>query len=124
MDSSLSDEDVNERVASLMAHKSAFRNQASQVNAITVQKKEDEDQENKTPPTPKRRVNQQQYAADKKEITRLEEQLKISRAAMLRYRADTTKIKEREETRKALLAVSEKLRELRNSELIVVEDTF
>lgn len=126
LDSNLSDEDVNERVASLMAHKSASRNQATQVKSTTGQNKDDKDEkdEKKKPlSTPKRLVTQEQYDADKKEIARLENKLKRAREAMARYPADTPKIQQRNLARKNLIEVSEELRErkkkLENSEVPV-----
>ena len=120
LDSNLSDEDVNERVASLMAHKSASRNQATQVKSTTGQ---NNDEKKKTPPTPKRLVTQEQYDADKKEIARLENKLKRAREAMARLPARTPKIQQRNLARKNLIEVSEELRErkkkLENSEVPV-----
>jgi len=126
LDSNLSDEEVNERVASLMAHKSASRNQSNQVRDIRVQKgKDDEDEKKNTPPTPKRRVTQEQYDADIKEIARLEEELKRRQETMRRFPADTPKIQQRALARKKLLEVGEKLRELRkkreNSEILATD---
>ena len=124
LDSNLSDEEVNERVASLMAHKSASRNEATQVRNIKGQKGKDDEKGN-TLPTSKRRVTKEQYDADKKEIARLEEELKRRQETMRRYPANTTKPKQRELARKKLLEVGQKLREARkkveNSERIVDE---
>jgi len=125
LDSNLSDEEVNERVASLMAHKSASRNQSNQVRDIRVQKGKEEDEKKNTPPTPKRRVTQEQYDADIKEIARLEEELKRRQETMRRFPADTPKIQQRALARKKLLEVGEKLRELRkkreNSEILATD---
>ena len=124
LDSNLSDEEVNERVASLMAHKSASRNQSNQVRDIRVQKGKEDEKKN-TPPTPKRRVTQEQYDADIKEIARLEEELKRRQETMRRFPADTPKIQQRALARKKLLEVGEKLRELRkkreNSEILATD---
>ena len=124
LDSNLSDEEVNERVASLMAHKSASRNQANQVKAIRVQKGKgdgDDDEKKKTAPTGKRRVTQEQYDADIKEIARLEEQLKIEQETLSFYRAgendktgdSRSRPIERGIARDSMLKTAEKLEELK-----------